>query len=315
MCSRRCAIGGFVSIAVIAAVLNVASDVAAVPSTGPVFINEIHYDDASTDDHEGIEIAGPAGTSLAGWTVVHYRADGTVVRTITLSGTIPDQQAGFGTLWFGLNRNDLQNGNAGLALIDTNNSDAVAEFISYEGTVTATAGAASGMTSTDIGFRESGSEVDMSLQLTGTGTVAADFTWAAPQTHTRDAVNTGQTFVPPVPFINEIHYDDASTDDHEGVEIAGVAGTDLAGWTVVHYRADGTVVRTITLSGTIPDQQAGFGTLWFGLNRNDLQNSNAGLGASRHQQQRRGGGVHQLRGNRHRDRRRGQRHDEHRHRF
>ena len=36
-----------------------------------VFINEIHYED-STDNEEGeaVEIAGPAGTDLAGWSLV-----------------------------------------------------------------------------------------------------------------------------------------------------------------------------------------------------------------------------------------------------
>ena len=31
-----------------------------------VFINEIHYDNASTDAGEAIEVAGPAGTDLTG---------------------------------------------------------------------------------------------------------------------------------------------------------------------------------------------------------------------------------------------------------
>ncbi len=35
-------------------------------STSTVFINEIHYDNTSTDANEGVEIAGPAGTNLTG---------------------------------------------------------------------------------------------------------------------------------------------------------------------------------------------------------------------------------------------------------
>ena len=44
------------------------------PPQGPaeVFINEIHYDTAGTDVGEFIEIAGPAGTDLTGWTLVLY---------------------------------------------------------------------------------------------------------------------------------------------------------------------------------------------------------------------------------------------------
>ena len=33
----------------------------------PVFINELHYDNAGSDINEGVEIAGPAGTSLENW--------------------------------------------------------------------------------------------------------------------------------------------------------------------------------------------------------------------------------------------------------
>src|SRR5262245_8983842 len=41
--------------------------------SGPaVFINEIHYDNVGTDTGEFIEIAGPAGTDLAGWRLVRY---------------------------------------------------------------------------------------------------------------------------------------------------------------------------------------------------------------------------------------------------
>ncbi len=33
-----------------------------------VFINEIHYDNTGGDKGEAVEVTGPAGTSLAGWT-------------------------------------------------------------------------------------------------------------------------------------------------------------------------------------------------------------------------------------------------------
>ncbi len=32
-----------------------------------VFINEIHYDNTGADTGEAIEVAGPAGTDLTGW--------------------------------------------------------------------------------------------------------------------------------------------------------------------------------------------------------------------------------------------------------
>jgi predicted extracellular nuclease len=68
----------------------------------------------------------------------------------------------------------------------------------------------------------------------------------------------------PAVFINEIHYDNTGGDTGEAFEIAGPAGTDLTGWSVVLYNGNGgAVYSTITLSGTIPNQQVGFGTLSF----------------------------------------------------
>jgi len=62
-----------------------------------VFINEIHYDNTGTDSGEAIEIAGPAGTDVTGWSIVLYNGNGGVVyNTRTLSGTIPDSGNGFG---------------------------------------------------------------------------------------------------------------------------------------------------------------------------------------------------------------------------
>ena len=165
-----------------------------------VFINEIHYDNTGTDAGEAIEIAGPAGTDLTGWRLVLYNgANGLVYDTDVLSGVIPDQQNGFGTLSFSYPSNGIQNGSPdGMALVDSAN--AVVQFLSYEGTFTAVDGPASGMTSTSIGVSESGSEpLGQSLRLSGTGMVYADFVWQSPATATFGAVNTGQTFETPVP--------------------------------------------------------------------------------------------------------------------
>ncbi len=50
---------------------------AALAAGGPaVFINEIHYDNAGTDTGEAVEIAGPAGTDLTGWSLVLYNGNG-----------------------------------------------------------------------------------------------------------------------------------------------------------------------------------------------------------------------------------------------
>lgn len=160
-----------------------------------VFINEIHYDNVGTDEGEAIEIAGPATTDLTDWKVVLYNgSNGTVYETINLSGTIPDQQNGFGTLTFSGPSSGFQNGAPdGLALVNASNT--VIQFLSYEGVFTAVGGFADGLTSSDIGVTEvSSTPVGFSLQLTGSGDTYGEFTWAAAQANTMGAKNTGQTF-------------------------------------------------------------------------------------------------------------------------
>ncbi len=163
-------------------------------SAQSVFINEIHYDNVGADTGEAIEVAGPAGTDLTGWSLVLYNGSGgAAYGTTALSGTIPNQQAGFGTLSFSYPANGLQNGSPdGIALVD---GATVVQFLSYEGSFMAVGGPANGLISTDIGVSEPGSgAVGNSLQLGGTGSVASDFTWQSEQTNTFGSVNTGQTF-------------------------------------------------------------------------------------------------------------------------
>lgn len=167
-----------------------------------VFINEIHYDDEGDDADEGVEIAGPAGTDLLGYSIVLYNgSSGTSYNTDELTGVISDKQDGFGTINFAYPANGIQNGSPdGIALIDA--SDNVVQFLSYEGAFAATDGPASGMISTDIEVAEDGQEADgTSLQLQGSGDVYGDFTWEGPNTQTSGEVNVDQTFttedVPP----------------------------------------------------------------------------------------------------------------------
>ena len=158
-----------------------------------VFINEIHYDTAGADVNEGIEIAGPAGTDLTGWTILLYNGSGgAVYGTINLSGTIADQSNGMGAIFFAFT--GIQNGAPdGMALVDAGGT--VIQFLSYEGSFTAVGGAADGMVSTDIGVGESSADAGTSLQLSGSGREYEDFTWAASATSTYNGVNGAQTFV------------------------------------------------------------------------------------------------------------------------
>lgn len=135
------------------------------PVDGPVNIVEIHYDNDGNDAGEAIEVRGLAGQNLAGWKLVLYnQTGGAAYSTTPLSGVIPDQCSGEGTLAFSYPSNGIQNGPSdGVALVRPNNS--VAEFLSYEGTLTASDGPAAGMTSVDIGRQESASgPIGRSLQ-------------------------------------------------------------------------------------------------------------------------------------------------------
>src|SRR5688500_13966111 len=162
-----------------------------------VFINEIHYDNTGTDAGEAIEIAGPAGTDLTGWSIVLYNgAGGAPYDTDALSGIIPNQQAGFGTVTLSYPSNGLQNGSPdGIALV---NGTTVVQFLSYEGVFTAVGGAANGLVSTDIGVTEDESvAAGNSLRLTGTGSTYQSFTWNAAAASSYGSPNAGQTFVRP----------------------------------------------------------------------------------------------------------------------
>jgi len=158
-----------------------------------VFFNEIHYDNDGGDTGEAIEIAGPTGTDLAGWSILLYNgANKEVYKTKSLSGIIQEQQNGFGTLYFSIT--GIQNGSPdGMALIDATNT--VIQFLSYEGSFLAVGGPANGLTSTDIGVSEpSSTSSGHSLQLSGTGQNFSDFSWMAAQTNTFGAINTEQVF-------------------------------------------------------------------------------------------------------------------------
>jgi endonuclease I len=161
-----------------------------------VFINEFHYDNVGTDTNERVEIIAPAGTNLAGWKVLAY--DGTGKQSYAsfpLTGTTANQCGGYGTEV--ATTANLQNGAPdGLALV--NASGAVVQFLSYEGSFTASGAEANGKTSVDIGkLEDANTPTGQSLQLSGTGTIASNFSWNVPRTSSFGACNTGQSFTQP----------------------------------------------------------------------------------------------------------------------
>lgn len=157
------------------------------PAPNPILISEIHYDNAGGDVGEGVEVSGIAGTDLSAYQLIPYNgSNGTSYSPVTLSGTIPDAGNGFGAVFFSIS--GFQNGSPdGIALVS---GSTVLEFLSYEGSFTATNGPANGMTSVAIGVSETSSTpVGESLQLTATG-------WVGPITSTYDALNAGLEFAP-----------------------------------------------------------------------------------------------------------------------
>jgi DNA/RNA endonuclease G (NUC1) len=166
-------------------------------ATAQVRVSEIHYDNTGADTGEAIEVSGPAGTDVTGWTIVLYNGNGGAsYDTKTLSGAIPATCSDRGVLVINYPVNGIQNGDPdGVALVDSGGH--VVEYLSYEGTFAATNGPAAGLTSADIGARESGNDaVGLSLQRDAAGV------WAlAPGTF--GACNDNGT-TPPPPVIASV---------------------------------------------------------------------------------------------------------------
>ena len=162
------------------------------------WVNELHYDNAGTDANEGVEVAGPAGTSLTGWSLVFSNGvDGLPYASFALSGAVPDQQAGSGTAWFAVP--DIQNGaRDALALVAPGGR--VVQLLGYEGASTILAGPAAGLTASTIGpFEAPSTALGSSLGLRGTGNAGPDFRWARPAPASPGRVNPGQRFAVALP--------------------------------------------------------------------------------------------------------------------
>ncbi|WP_102946009.1 endonuclease [Stenotrophomonas sp. VV52] len=173
---------------------------AAGPARADVFINELHYDDSTPagDVGEAIEVVATGGEDLGSYTLYLYNGSAPSAATVYASNPVPAGtaagcgKASLATVTYPTN--GLQNGaNDGIALVD--GSGKVVQFISYEGTVTAASGPAAGLTSQNIPVSETNSTAPgTSLQLTGSGSQYAHFTWAPSAAQTFGACNNGQTF-------------------------------------------------------------------------------------------------------------------------
>ncbi len=241
----------------LAAVFGASTDrtVFAFTTDSHIFINEIHYDNAGADADEGVEIAAPAGTDLTDWSLVAYNgSNGAVYSTLTLSGTITDQQNGYGTKFFAIS--GLQNGAPdGVALVEPD--DSVVMFLSYEGSFTATDGPAIGLTSTDIGVFQSGSDaIGLTLQLSGVGYVYEQFTWQSPAASTYNLPNNNQTFGS-VPIENIIPNCPSNIVTYAGVAASDDFSAADADGTVTEANISSTPVSGISLTNVLPAEAIG----------------------------------------------------------
>ena len=167
------------------------------------WINEIHYDNASGDVDETVEIVieNPGNYTLSLFQIDLYNGNGgTIYNTpaVTLDAFTVGNTVGNFTIYYynyTLNGSSIQNGAPDGMALSYNGTVISGQFLSYEGSLTATDGPANGMTSVDIGVSETSSTpIGESLQLTGNGTQYSDFTWLGPATATSGALNNNQTF-------------------------------------------------------------------------------------------------------------------------
>ncbi len=180
-----------------------------------VFINEIHYDNVSTDEGEAVEVVAPAGTDLSTMALVFYNgANGAVYRTAVAPELAAGHCGDYDVYVIELPTNGIQNGVDGIALVNTE-TDTLVQFLSYEGGFTALDGPAAGYTSTDMGVQESNSTpIGYSLQLSGPvittttyGSTYNDFIWHEPMTATFGACNTGQMLTFPPTLVTLLSFD------------------------------------------------------------------------------------------------------------
>jgi len=175
------------------------------------WINEFHYDNQGTDMNEFIEVViEDAGSyTLGDFQVTLYNGNnGGSYDSKTLDqfteGATSD---GFTFFYYDFPENGIQNGESDGICLSHTGVVIPGQFLSYEGTLTATDGPASGQTSTDIGVSESSATTaDESLQLSGTGTQYGDFVWQEPAMNTKGALNNDQSFDTFVPDPEPTNY-------------------------------------------------------------------------------------------------------------
>ena len=204
----------------------------------------LHYDNAGTDVNEALEVAGPAGTDLAGWSIVLYNGNGGAsYNTTPLTGVLANLADGRGTRLVCYPTDGLQNGSPdGFALV--NAAGVVVEFLSYEGAFTATNGPASGLTSTDIVATQVNAPIGTSLQRSAANVWASA---ASSYTCPSSISFTGRTaFDAPLPV---------GFEDQIFATLRNAAGTTIA--TTFTWASDTPEIATVDANGVFRALAAG----------------------------------------------------------
>lgn len=124
------------------------------------YISEVKYKGGASQDF--IEVAVDAGTDVSGMSITIYNADGTV-RTTNALGAIVNTMGGKDVYVINVATSATFNGLHKFGGVALDDGTTVFEFISFTdnaATITATEGAASGMTSTEVGIAGSGSSLE-----------------------------------------------------------------------------------------------------------------------------------------------------------
>ena len=232
---------------------------AAPPPSGlsNVRFSEIHYDNDGADINEAIEIEGPAGGDLTGWKVVLYnQTGGAQYDTKVLTATIPNMCNGRGVVVVNYPSNGIQNGPAdGFALV--NSGGQVVQFLSYEGTLTASNGPATGLLSTDIGVLEGGTgSPTRSLQTDSAGV------WYGPFPNTMGACNPPDAPPPTIFFSGRLPSDvplPVGFQDQLFATLEDARGNTIP--TTFTWTTETPVVATIDSTGVFTALSAGTATL------------------------------------------------------
>ncbi len=220
-----------------------------------VWINEFHYDTDGSDVGEFVEVVVGPDVSAALTTIVLDLYNGSggasygthALSTFTLGATVDGYRIFYKDIA------NIQNGapdGLGVSI-----GGASVQFLSYEGTLTATSGPAIGLTSTDIGISESAtSPIGSSLQLTGSGTPATPspvITVSGPATATalEPFTYTIQASENPTSYGASGLPEGLSINTSTGV-ISGTPttpGTYTVGLTAANSAGDGTAMLTINV--------------------------------------------------------------------